>query len=181
MLLSTLKSDFLTSSCQNYYKVKKLFFLSSKLLLLRLCLSQSKPKFFGSLKMVKWTQGPSHSATRDDNSPCTVAHCARPRTEANCRCDVSFERALITSRPRARSYASRERKLWWEKFKIKRFASGCDENWSWDSRSIEGKGKLSRNPLAAILASLDHFCGIYGASSWNGRLESPQPPHFSYC
>ena len=48
--------------------------------------------------------------------PCSVAmtfamHCTRPRTEANCRCDVSFERPLITSRPRTRSYASRERKL----------------------------------------------------------------------
>ena len=31
-------------------------------------------------------------------------HCARPWTEANYGCDVSFERTLITSRPRARSY-----------------------------------------------------------------------------
>ena len=36
-------------------------------------------------------------------------HCAFPWTEANCRRDVSFERPLITARPRARSYASRER------------------------------------------------------------------------
>ena len=107
------------------------------------------------------------------HSWCTVP---APRTEANCRCDVSFERPLITSRPRARSYASRERKLWWKKFKIKRFASGCDE--IWDSRSIEGKDKLSTDPLTAIMASLDHFYGIYGASSWNGRLQSPQPSHF---
>ena len=87
--------------------------------------------------------------------------------------------SLITSRPRARSYASQERKLWWKKFKIKRFASGCDE--IWDSRSVKGKDKLSTDPLTAILASLDHFFGIYGASSWNGQLQSPQPSHFSYC
>ena len=104
------------------------------------------------------------------HSWCTVP---APRTEANCRCDVSFERPLITSRPRARSYASRERKLWWKKFKIKRFASGCDE--IWDSRSIEGKDKLSTDPLTAILASLDYICRIYGASSCDSRLQSPQP------
>ena len=94
---------------------------------------------------------------------------------SNC-CDVSFERPFITSHPRARSYASRERKLWWKKFKIKRFPSGCDE--IWDSRSIEGKDKLSTDPLTAILASLDHLYGIYGASSWNGRLQSPNLPIF---
>ena len=98
-------------------------------------------------------------------------HCARPWTEGNYRCDVSFERPLITSRPRAWSYASRERKLWWKKFKIKRFVSGCDE--IWDSRNMEGNDKLSTDPLTAILASLDHFYGIYWASSWNGRLQSP--------
>ena len=42
---------------------------------------------------------------------------------------VSFERPLITLRPRARSYVSRERKLWWKKFKIKLFASGYDKIW----------------------------------------------------
>ena len=36
-------------------------------------------------------------------------------------------------------------------------------------------------PLTAILASLDHFYGINRASSWNGRLHSPQPSNFSYC
>ena len=36
-------------------------------------------------------------------------HFARPWTEANYGCDVSFERTLITSRPRARSYASKEK------------------------------------------------------------------------
>ena len=70
-------------------------------------------------------------------------HCAHSRTEANCHCDVSFDRPSITSRPRTRSYTSRERKLWFKKFKIKCFASGCDE--IWDSRSIEGKDKLSTN------------------------------------
>ena len=39
--------------------------------MLRLCLLQSKTKFFGSPKMVKWIQGPSHRATRD-------ALCPRP-------------------------------------------------------------------------------------------------------
>ena len=34
-----------------------------------------------------------------------------------------------------------------------------------DSKSIEWKEKLSTDPLTAILASLDHFYGIYGASS----------------
>ena len=106
-------------------------------------------------------------------------HCARPRTEANCHCDVSSERPLITSRSRAQSYAPRERKLWWKKFKIKRFAGGCDE--IWDSRNIEGKDKLSTDPLTAILTGLDHFYGIYGASRWNGRFHSPQPFHFSFC
>ena len=70
---------------------------------------------------------------------------ARSRTVANYRCDVSFERPLITSRPSARSYASRERKLWWKTFKIKRFASGFGK--IWDSRSTEGKDKLSTDPL----------------------------------
>ena len=63
---SAFKSNVLTGSCQNYYKVKKLYFLSHNLLLLRLSLLQSKAKFFGSPKMVKWSQGPSHRATRDD-------------------------------------------------------------------------------------------------------------------
>ena len=72
-------------------------------------------------------------------------HCASPRMEANCRCDVSFERPLITSRPRAWSYLAWERKLWWKKFKIKRFPSGCDK--IWDSRSIEGKDSLATDPL----------------------------------
>ena len=102
------------------------------------------------------------------HSRCTVP---APGPEENYRCDLSFERPLITSRPRAWSYAPRERKLWWKKFKIKRFVSGCDE--IWDSRSIEGNDKLSTDPLTAILASLDHFYGIYWASSWNGRLQSP--------
>ena len=106
-------------------------------------------------------------------------HCARPRTEAKCCCDVSFKRPLITSRPRARSYVSRKRKLRWKKFKMKRFESCFDK--IWDFRSIEGKDKLSTDPLTAILANLDHFYGIYGALCWNGRLQSPQPFHFSYC
>ena len=38
-------------------------------------------------------------------------HRARYRTEANWRCDVSFERPLITSLLVARSYATPERKL----------------------------------------------------------------------
>ena len=52
-----------------------------------------------------------------------------------------------------RWHASRERnyeKLWWTKFKIKRFASGCDG--TWDFRNIEGKDKLSADRLKAILA-----------------------------
>ena len=105
-------------------------------------------------------------------------HFALPQT-ANCRCDVSFQRPLITSRPSARSYASRERKLWWKKFKIKRFASGCDE--IWDSKSMEAKDNLSTDPLKAILASLDYCFGIHVASSWEGRPQSPEPPHFFYC
>ena len=80
-------------------KLKKLFFLSPKLLLLRLCLLQSKPKFFGSLKMVKWTQGLLLAMT-------IAMHCARSWTEPNCYRDVSLERPLITSRLRARLYAS---------------------------------------------------------------------------
>ena len=104
-------------------------------------------------------------------------HCPRPRTEANGRCDVSFERPLITSRPRARTYASRERKLWRKKFKIKRFASGCDE--IWDSRSIEGKDKLSTDPLTAILGSLDHLYAIYGVFELErSASESPAFPFF---
>ena len=48
-----------------------------------------------SFVTIKWTQGPSHRATRD--IPCQLP------TEANCRCDVSFARPLITSRPVSRS------------------------------------------------------------------------------
>ena len=48
-------------------------------------------------------------------------------------------------------------------------------------RSIEGKDKLATDPLTVILASLDQFYRIYGALSWNGRLQSPQPSHFCYC
>ena len=85
-------------------------------------------------------------------------HRTRYRTEENCRCDVSFERPLIASRLVARSYTSRERKLWWKKFKLKSVAIGFGENQ--DPRSIEGKDKLSDNPLTAIFASLDLFMGF---------------------
>ena len=124
---------------------------------------------------VKWTQGPSHRATRDDSRN---ALCPPPDTGK-----LSLWRKLwatvtyVTSKcpviriPR--------KKTLMEKFKIKRFASGCDE--IWDSRSTEGKDKLSTDPLTAILATLDPFYGIYWASSWKGRLQSPQPSHFSYC
>ena len=107
-----------------------------------------------SYALVKWTQEPSHRAPRDETRD---GLCPPPRTKADCRCDVSWERPLITSRPKARSYASRERKLWWKKVKIKRFASGYDK--IWDSRSIEGKDKLSTDPLTAILASLELRAG----------------------
>ena len=40
--------------------------------------------------------------------------------------------------------------------------------------SIEGKGNWTKDPVMAILASLDHFYGICGALSWNGWLQSPQ-------
>ena len=103
-----------------------------------------------SYALDKWTQEPSRWNSRWTVPP-------PPRTEADCRCDVSWERPLITSRPKARSYAYRERKLWWKKVKIKRFASGYDE--IWDSRSIEGKDKLSTDPLTAILASLELRAG----------------------
>ena len=96
-------------------------------------------------------------------------HCALSWTEVNCRCDVSFERVLIRSRLTAWSYSSRKRKLWWKKFKIKHFENSFGE--IWDSRSIEGN-------LTAILASLDHFYGIYGALSWKVRLQSPAFPYF---
>ena len=46
------------------------------------------------------------------------------------------------------SHREKETKLWWKKFKIKRFVSCCDE--TWDFRSIEGKDKLSADPLTAI-------------------------------
>ena len=48
-------------------------------------------------------------------------------------------------------------------------------------RSTEGKDKLLTDRLTEILAGLDHFYPIYGAFSWNSRLQSPQPSHFSYC
>ena len=58
-----------------------------------------------SFVTVKRNQGPlnTHDDTRD--ALCLL------RTQANCRCGVSSERPLITSRPSARSYAFRERKL----------------------------------------------------------------------
>ena len=46
------------------------------------------------------------------------------------------------------SHREKETKLWWKKFKIKRLVSCCDE--TWDFRSIEGKDKLSADPLTAI-------------------------------
>ena len=66
---------------------------------------------------------------------------------------LSLSDRWLRTGPVVRSYASRERnyeKLWWTKFKIKRFASGCDG--TWDFRNIEGKDKLSADPLTAILA-----------------------------
>ena len=107
------------------------------------------------------------------HSWCTVP---APRTEANCRCDVSFERPLITSRPRARSYASRERRLWWKKFKIKRFASGCDE--IWDSRSIEGKDKLSTDPFTAISRLWTIFMGFMEFRAGTVGFRVPSLPIF---
>ena len=102
------------------------------------------------------------------HSRCTVP---APGPEENYRCDVSFERPLITSRPRTRYTHPEKENSDGKSLKIKRFASCCDE--IWDSSSIEGNDKLSTDPLTAILASLDHFYGIYWASSWNGRLQSP--------
>ena len=66
---------------------------------------------------------------------------------------LSLSDRWLRTGPVVRSYASRERnyeKLWWTKFKIKHFASGCDG--TWDFRNIEGKDKLSADPLTAILA-----------------------------
>ena len=65
-------------------------------------------------------------------------------------CDVSFERSLTTygsSDPVIR-IARKKLNSDGKKFKIKRFVSCCDE--SWDFRSIEGKDKLSADPLTAI-------------------------------
>ena len=53
-----------------------------------------------------------------------------------------------------------------------------------DGKSLKSSAWLAvvmKIPLTAILASLDHFYWIYGASSWDGRLQSPQPSNFSYC
>ena len=71
------------------------------------------------------------------------------------------------SRPRTRSYASEERKLWCKKFKIKHFASGCDE--IWDSRSLEGKDKDDFGPFLWDLWSFE--------LEWSAS-ESPAFPFF---
>ena len=60
------------------------------------------------------------------------------------------------SRPSTQSYASRAwKKSLGKKFKIKRFASSFGE--IWDSRSIEGKEKLSTDSLTVILSTVN-FC-----------------------
>ena len=65
-------------------------------------------------------------------------------------CDVSFERSLTTygSSDPVISIARKKLNSDGKKFKIKRFVSCCDE--TWDFRSIEGKDKLSADPLTAI-------------------------------
>ena len=117
---------------------------------------------------------------RDPPTVLLAMHCARSRTDLNCPCAVRCERPLITSCPipRRETNTLRERKLWWKKFKIKSYASGFGK--IWDSRSIEWKEKLSTDPLTAVLVSLDHFYGICGVSSWNGRLQTSQPSLISY-
>ena len=69
--------------------------------------------------------------------------------------------SLITSRPRARSYASRERKLMEQKRKRERQII---------DRSFDG----SFGEFGPFLWDLWSF-------EWNGRLQSPQPSHFSHC
>ena len=103
-------------------------------------------------------------------------HCARPRMEANCRCDVSFERPLVTSRPRAWSYLARERKLWWKKFKIKRFPSGCDK--IWDSRSIEGKDSLATDPQTVFWLVGTIFMGFMELRAGTVGFRVPSLPIF---
>ena len=65
-------------------------------------------------------------------------------------CDVSFERSLTTygSSDPVISIARKKLNSDGKKIKIKRFVSCCDE--TWDFRSIEGKDKLSADPLTAI-------------------------------
>ena len=65
-------------------------------------------------------------------------------------CDVSFERSLTTygSSDPVISIARKKLNSDGKKIKIKRFVSCCDE--AWDFRSIEGKDKLSADPLTAI-------------------------------
>ena len=46
------------------------------------------------------------------------------------------------------THREKETKLWWKKLKSERFVSCWDE--TWDFRSIEGKDKLSADPLTAI-------------------------------
>ena len=94
------------------------------------------------MEAFKWTKGPSHRATRDTSCPLPDGG------------KLSLWRKLWATVHYVRSSCpviGIARKNWWKKFKIKRFASGCDE--TWNSRSIERKEKLSADPLTTILAS----------------------------
>ena len=115
---------------------------------------------------------------RDPPTVLLAMHCARSRTELKCHCAVRCERPLITSCPIARRETDtlRERKLWWKKFKIKRFASGFGK--IWDSRSIEWKEKLSTDPLTAVLLSLTIFMGFMEFRAGTVGFRLPSRPSF---
>ena len=86
------------------------------------------------MEAFKWTKGPSHRATRD--TPCPLSDGGKLSLWCKLWATVHYVRSSCP-------VISIARKNWWKKFKIKRFASGCDD--TWDFRSIERKDKLSFN------------------------------------
>ena len=89
---------------------------------------------------------------------------------------LSLSDRWLRTGPVVRSYASRERnyeKLWWTKFKIKRFASGCDG--TWDFRSIEGKDKKKKKIWQGVKVI---FMGCMSFELGRSASDSPAFPYY---
>ena len=89
---------------------------------------------------------------------------------------LSLSDRWLRTGPVVRSYASRERnyeKLWWTKFKIKRFASGCDG--TWDFRNIEGKDKKKKKIWQGVKVI---FMGCMSFELGRSASDSPAFPYY---